>query len=76
MEEAAIYPDLNNKLQQLKDSLFVRQSRSVKPVPDEVFPEWDPGISVGSNGMIRHLMLVNGKKSQCRVIGKTWGMLI
>ncbi len=45
MEEAAIYPDLNNKLQQLKDSLFVRQSLSVRPVPDEVFPEKDPGIS-------------------------------
>lgn len=45
MEEAAIYPDLDSRMQQLKDSVFVRQSLSVKPVSDEVFPEKDPGIS-------------------------------
>lgn len=45
MEEAAIYPDLNSRMQQLKDTMFLRQSLSIKPVSDEVFPEKDPGIS-------------------------------
>lgn len=45
MEEASLYPELNSRLQQLKDSAFVRQSLSVRPVPDAIFPEKDPGIS-------------------------------
>lgn len=45
MEEASLYPELNSRLQQLKDSAFVHQNLAVRPVPDAIFPEKDPGIS-------------------------------